>query len=56
MPLLGLDELGLEDADRKYLVTLVTTYRGGPVGPRSLAANVGLDLATVEHVIEPPCC
>ena len=53
MPLLGLDELGLEDADRKYLVTLVTTYRGGPVGPRSLAANAGLDLATVEHVIEP---
>lgn len=53
MPMLGLDELGLEDADRKYLVTLVTTYRGGPVGPRSLAANAGLDLATVEHVIEP---
>ncbi len=53
MPLLGLDELGLEDADRKYLVTLVNTYRGGPVGPRSLAANAGLDLATVEHVIEP---
>ena len=25
----------------------------GPVGPRSLAANAGLDLATVEHVIEP---
>lgn len=53
MPLLGLDELGLEDADRKYLVTLVTTYHGGPVGPRSLAANDGLDLATVVHVIEP---
>ena len=53
MPILGLDELGLEDADRKYLVTLVTTYRGGPTGPRSLGANAGLDLATVEHVIEP---
>ena len=53
MPLLGLDALGLEDADRKYLATLVTVYNGGPVGPRSIAANAGLDLATVEHVIEP---
>lgn len=53
MPLLGLDDLGLEDADRKYLAVLVTTYRGGPVGPRSLAANAGMDMATVEHVIEP---
>jgi Holliday junction DNA helicase RuvB len=53
MPILGLDELGLEDADRKYLATLIVTYRGGPVGPRSIAANAGLDLATVEKVIEP---
>lgn len=53
MPLLGLDALGLEEADRRYLTTLVTVYRGGPVGPRSIAANAGLDLATVEQVIEP---
>jgi Holliday junction DNA helicase RuvB len=53
MPLLGLDTLGLEDADRKYLLTLVTVYNGGPSGPRAIAANAGLDLATVEHVIEP---
>ncbi len=53
MPLLGLDMLGLEDADRKYLLTLVTVYNGGPSGPRAIAANAGLDLATVERVIEP---
>ncbi|MBI1793420.1 MAG: Holliday junction branch migration DNA helicase RuvB [Chloroflexi bacterium] len=53
MPLLGLDKLGLEDADRKYLATLAITYKGGPVGPRSIAANAGIDLATVEQVIEP---
>lgn len=53
MPLLGLDSLGLEDADRKYLLTLATTYKGGPAGPRAIAANCGLDLPTVEHVVEP---
>jgi len=53
MPVLGLDELGLDDADRKYLATLIHVYRGGPVGPRSIAASANLDLATVETVIEP---
>ena len=53
MPLLGLDHLGLEDADRKYLATLATIYKGGPTGPRSIAANANIDLATVEGVIEP---
>jgi Holliday junction resolvasome RuvABC ATP-dependent DNA helicase subunit len=28
-------------------------YNGGPSSPRAIAANAGLDLATVEHVIEP---
>ncbi|MGB8213550.1 MAG: Holliday junction branch migration DNA helicase RuvB [Anaerolineales bacterium] len=53
MPVLGLDKRGLDDADRKYLGTLVHVYRGGPVGPRSIAASANLDLATVETVIEP---
>jgi Holliday junction DNA helicase RuvB len=53
MPMLGLDALGLEDADRKYLLTLVSVYNGGPAGPKAIASNAGLDLATVEHVIEP---
>jgi Holliday junction DNA helicase RuvB len=53
MPILGLDERGLDDADRKYLGTLVHTYRGGPVGPRAIAASANLDLPTVETVVEP---
>jgi Holliday junction DNA helicase RuvB len=43
MPMLGLDEIGLEEADRKYLVT----------GPRAIASGAGIDLATIEHVVEP---
>ena len=53
MPILGLDERGLDDADRKYLAALVHVYRGGPVGPRAIAASANLDLPTVETVIEP---
>jgi len=53
MPILGLDERGLDDADRKYLATLVHVYRGGPTGPRAIAASAALDLSTVETVIEP---
>ncbi|HKZ86595.1 MAG TPA: Holliday junction branch migration DNA helicase RuvB [Anaerolineae bacterium] len=53
MSLLGVDALGLEDADRRYLHTLAQTYNSGPVGPKSLAASSGLDLATIEQVIEP---
>jgi holliday junction DNA helicase RuvB len=53
MPLLGLDHLGLEQADRKYLAALATVYRGGPAGPGAIAANAGLDRSTVEQVIEP---
>ena len=53
MPLLGLDELGLEIADRQYLATLIETYRGGPAGVRAIAANAGLDKSTIEQVVEP---
>ncbi|MCF6278379.1 MAG: Holliday junction branch migration DNA helicase RuvB [Anaerolineales bacterium] len=53
MPLLGLDNLGLEIADRQYLTTLVETYRGGPAGVRAIAANAGLDKSTIEQVVEP---
>ena len=50
---LDVDDLGLEDADRRYLAALAQTYNGGPVGPRSLAASTGFDEATVTQAIEP---
>ncbi len=53
MDLIGVDALGLEDAHRHYLNVLVKTYAGGPVGPKALSASAGLDLATIEQVIEP---
>jgi Holliday junction DNA helicase RuvB len=51
--LLHVDELGLDDADRRYLLSLVEVYEGGPVGLKALAASAGLDFVTAEQSIEP---
>lgn len=53
LELLRVDALGLDEADRRYLRVLLEHYKGGPVGPKSLAASTGLDLATIEAAIEP---
>lgn len=48
-----IDELGLDDFDRKMLTTIIKTYGGGPVGLDTLAAAVGEDAVTIEDVYEP---
>ena len=50
---LGIDEIGLDDMDRKILDTLIDKFTGGPVGVKSLAVAVGEDSATIEDVYEP---
>ena len=53
MPILGLDALGLEEADRQYLTALIEIYRGGPTGLGAIAANAGLDMSTAKNIVEP---
>lgn len=48
-----IDELGLDDFDRKMLTTIITNYGGGPVGLDTLAAAVGEEAVTIEDVYEP---
>ncbi|MDD4699654.1 MAG: Holliday junction branch migration DNA helicase RuvB [Oscillospiraceae bacterium] len=48
-----IDELGLDDFDRKMLTTIINTYNGGPVGVDTLAAAVNEDSLTIEDVYEP---
>lgn len=48
-----IDELGLDDFDRRMLTTIIKTYGGGPVGLDTLAAAVGEDSVTIEDVYEP---
>lgn len=48
-----IDELGLDDFDRKMLTAIITHYGGGPVGLETLAAAVGEEAVTIEDVYEP---
>ncbi len=53
MALEGVDELGLDALDRRYLATLAETYGGGPAGLEAIAATLGEDAGTLEDVVEP---
>ncbi len=50
---LGLDRLGLDARDRRYLETLVVKFGGGPVGLETLATALAEDAETLEEVVEP---
>jgi Holliday junction DNA helicase RuvB len=50
---LGVDERGLDTADRRLLVTLHEKFRGGPVGLSTIAAALAEEQDTVEDIQEP---
>ncbi len=50
---LEIDELGLDNVDRRMLEAIIDFYRGGPVGLETLAATVGEEAVTLEDVYEP---
>jgi len=50
---LEIDELGLDEIDRKMLDTMITVYSGRPVGVETLATSIGEEINTIEDVYEP---
>ena len=50
---LEIDELGLDNTDRRMMETIIKFYNGGPVGLETLAATVGEEAITLEDVYEP---
>lgn len=50
---LEIDELGLDDIDRKILETMIVQYNGKPVGIEALATTIGEEVDTIEDVYEP---
>lgn len=50
---LEIDELGLDEIDRKILDTMIVQYAGRPVGIEALAVTIGEELETIEDVYEP---
>ena len=51
--LLEIDELGLDNTDRRMLEAIIKYYGGGPVGLETLAATIGEESITIEDVYEP---
>jgi holliday junction DNA helicase RuvB len=49
----GIDVLGLDDLDRRYLDTLIAHYEGRPAGLSALAAAMQQESDTLEDVVEP---
>ncbi|MCH5300127.1 MAG: Holliday junction branch migration DNA helicase RuvB [Ruminococcus sp.] len=50
---LEIDELGLDQNDRRMLEAIIKFYNGGPVGVETLAAAIGEEAVTIEDVYEP---
>jgi holliday junction DNA helicase RuvB len=50
---LGVDHLGLDGADRRYLGLVAENYAGGPVGVETLSAALSESRDSIEEVIEP---
>jgi len=53
MRLLDVDEIGLDEMDKRILKTIIFKFNGGPVGISSLAVAVGEEGETIEEVYEP---
>ena len=50
---LEIDELGLDNIDRRMLEAIIKYYGGGPVGLDTLASTIGEEAITIEDVYEP---
>ena len=50
---LGIDDLGLEELDRKILGLIINNFKGGPVGIDTIAASLGEERVTIEDQYEP---
>ena len=50
---LGVDDLGLDGADRRYLGLIAENYGGGPVGVETISAALSESRDAIEEVIEP---
>lgn len=53
LKMLEIDHCGLEETDRKILLTIADKFSGGPVGLKSIAAAISEEESTVEDIYEP---
>jgi len=53
LEMLEVDEYGLDEMDRKLLLTIIDKYSGGPVGLNTIAASLSEEPDAIEEVYEP---
>ena len=51
--MLGIDQLGLDVQDRKYLETILRVFHGGPVGVEAIAHTLNTATDTLTDEVEP---
>jgi len=53
LKMLDIDDLGLDEIDRKILLTIIEKFSGGPVGLNTIAAATSEEMDAIEDVFEP---
>ena len=53
LKMLEVDELGLDEMDKKLIQTIIEFYQGGPVGLKTISMAIGEDPGTIEEIYEP---
>ena len=53
LKLLGVDDFGFDEIDRKLMQTIMEKFGGGPVGLGTLAASIGEEADAIEDIYEP---
>lgn len=51
--MMQIDELGLDELDRRIISVIANDFEGGPVGVKTIAISVGEEVRTIEDVYEP---
>ncbi|MGD2295866.1 MAG: Holliday junction branch migration DNA helicase RuvB [Candidatus Aminicenantes bacterium] len=53
LDMMEVDALGLDEVDRKILITIIENFGGGPVGISTIAAAIDEEKDTIESIYEP---
>jgi Holliday junction DNA helicase RuvB len=53
LKLMDIDELGLDDIDRRVMRAIIEKFNGGPVGLETIAASISEEADTIMDVYEP---
>jgi Holliday junction DNA helicase RuvB len=53
LDVMEVDRYGLDEVDRKLLLTIIEKFGGGPVGVGTIAASISEDRESIEEMIEP---